>query len=76
MEPADAALRSLREKAMTDPNLTGIIERAFKRAEVSMELLGELDRIQHRLEIIAQLRQALDKEDAEDKQLLAKVKQS
>jgi cell division FtsZ-interacting protein ZapD len=59
---------------MTDPNLTGIIERAFKRAEVSMELLGELDRIQHRLEVIAQLRQALDKEDAEDKQLLAKVK--
>jgi cell division FtsZ-interacting protein ZapD len=59
---------------MTDPNLTGIIERAFKRAEVSMELLGELDRIQHRLEVITQLRQALDREDAEDKQLLAKVK--
>jgi cell division FtsZ-interacting protein ZapD len=74
VEQVDAALRSLREEAMTDPNLTGIIERAFKRAEVSMELLGELDRIQHRLEVITQLRQALDREDAEDKQLLAKVK--
>jgi hypothetical protein len=59
---------------MTDLTLTGIIERAFKRAEVSMELLGELDRIQHRLEVIGQLRQALDKEDADDKRLLAKVK--
>lgn len=75
MESADAALRSLREEAMND-TLSGIIERAFKRAEVSMKLLGELDRIQHRLEVIAELRQALDKEDADDKRLLAKVKQS